>query len=207
MSGDRPMSLRFTVPLVLSIVCLAVSACAKYKTGVATNYKTGSDAYERGNYATALREWQPLAEQGEADAQVGLGWLYTNGQGVPQDYAQALYWYEKAAKQGNQHAQVNLGTFYNLGHGVPQDYLKALVWFRLAADQGNALAQVKLGAMYEDGKGVLQNLVQAYKWYYLASASGDKVGAQLRENLAKQMTPAQIVEAQDLVRVWKQKNK
>jgi TPR repeat protein len=207
MSGDRPMSLRFTMTLVLSVVCLAVSACANYKADVAANYKTGSDAYERGDYATVLREWRPLAEQGEATAQVGLGWMYNNGQGVPQDYAQAQYWYEKAATQGNQQAQVNLGTFYNLGHGVPQDYLKALVLFRLAADQGNALAQVKLGAMYEDGKGVLQDLAQAYKWYYLASANGDTVGAQLRENLAKQMTPAQIVEAQELVRVWKQKDK
>ena len=207
MSGDRPMSLRFSMTLVLSVVCLAVPACANYKAGVAPNYKTGSDAYERGDYATALREWRPLAEQGEAHAQIGLGWMYNNGQGVPQDYAQARYWYEQAATQGNQQAQVNLGTFYNLGHGVPQDYLKALVLFRLAADQGNALAQVKLGAMYEDGKGVVQDLVQAYKWYYLASASGDTVGAQLRENLAKQMTPAQIVEAQELVRVWKQKDK
>jgi TPR repeat protein len=207
MSGDQPMSTRFSITLVLSIVCLAVPGCANYKPGVTTNYKTGSDAYERGNYATALREWRPLAEQGDADAQVGLGWLYTNGQGVTQDYAQARYWYEKAATQGNQQAQVNLGTFYNQGHGVPQDYLKALVLFRLAADKGNALAQVKLGAMYEDGKGVLQDFVQAYQWYYLASASGDKVGVQLRENLAKQMTPAQIVEAQELVRVWKQKAK
>jgi len=199
MSINRRIPLRLSIALVLSLVCLAVPAWADFQAGM--------DAKNRGDFAKALREWRPLAEQGEAGAQVGLGWLYTNGQGVPQDYAQARYWYEKAATQGNQQAQVNLGTFYNLGHGVPQDYLKALGWFRLAADQGNALAQVKLGAMYEDGKGVLRDLVQAYKWYYLASTTGDKVGAQLRENLAKQMIPAQIVEAQELVRVWKQKAK
>ena len=159
MSNNRPMSLRFTVTFVLSIVCLAASACA--------NYKAGLGAYERGDYATALREWRPLAEHGDAGAQVALGVMYINGQGVPQDYP------------------------------------KAVVLFRLAADQGNAGAQVKLGAMYEEGKGVPQDLVLAHKWYNLASASGDTVSIQLRDNLAKQMTPTQIVEAQELAREWK----
>jgi TPR repeat protein len=205
MIGDRPMWLRFTSTVVLSIVCLAVPACANYKVGEATNYQIGSDAYERGDYATALREWQPLAKQGEADAQVSLGWLYSNGHGVPQDYAQAWNWYRTAARQGNQHAQVNLGTCYALGQGVPQDYLKALGLFQLAADQGNALAQVKLGGMYEEGRGVRHDLVQAYKWYYLVSASGNNAGIQLRKNLAKHMAPAQIAEAQDLALLWKMK--
>jgi TPR repeat protein len=182
-----------------------VPACANYKVGEATNYQIGSDAYERGDYATALREWQPLAKQGEADAQVSLGWLYSNGHGVPQDYAQAWNWYRTAARQGNQHAQVNLGTCYALGQGVPQDYLKALGLFQLAADQGNALAQVKLGGMYEEGRGVRHDLVQAYKWYYLVSASGNNAGIQLRKNLAKHMAPAQIAEAQDLALLWKMK--
>ncbi len=53
--GDQPISLRFTISLVLSIFCLAVPAWADFQAGV--------DAYQRGDYATALREWQPLAEQ------------------------------------------------------------------------------------------------------------------------------------------------
>ena len=207
MSGDRPMSLRFTITLVLSIVCLAVPACANYKAGVGANYRTGLDAYERGDYATALRQWRLLAEQGDASAQYNLGLLYTNGQGVPKDDVQARQWFEKAAVQGGAQVQVTLGNFYIRGQGGPQDYLKALVLFRLAADQGDALAQTKLGVMYEDGKGVPQDFVQAYKWYYLASASGDKVGTQLRVYLARKMPPAQMVEAQELARVWKPKDK
>ena len=205
MRGDRPMSLRFTITLVLSIVCLAVPACANYKADLHANYKAGLEAYERGDYATALREWRPLAEQGDASAQYNLGLLYTNGQGVPQDDVQARRWFEKAAVQGGAQVQVTLGNFYIRGQGGPQDYLKALVLFRLAADQGDALAQMKLGVMYEDGKGVPQDFVQAYKWYYLASASGDKVSTQLRKYLARKMTPTQIVEAQELAQVWKPK--
>ncbi len=50
-------------------------------------------AYQRGDYATALREWRPLAEQGNAKAQYNLGFMYRYGLGVPQDDAAAWGWY------------------------------------------------------------------------------------------------------------------
>jgi hypothetical protein len=103
MSDNRSMSLRFPIALVLSIICLAAPAWADYEAGLG--------AYERGDYATALREWRPLAEQGIADAQFNLGQLYANGQGVPQDYVRARQWYEKAAVQGEVLAQFNLGGY------------------------------------------------------------------------------------------------
>ena len=46
---------------------------------------TGVAAYKWGAYGIALREWRPLAEQGNAKAQYNLGVMYRNGQGVPQD--------------------------------------------------------------------------------------------------------------------------
>ena len=70
------MSLRFPLAVVLSIVCLAVPAWA--------DYTAGEDAYNRGDFATALREWRPLAEQGDALAQYNLRVLYRKGRGVPQ---------------------------------------------------------------------------------------------------------------------------
>jgi len=191
------MSLRFTITLVLSIVCLVAPAWANFKAGV--------DAYNRGDYAIALHEWQPLAEQGDADAQFDLGQLYANGQGVPQDYVQARQWYEKAAAQGQTLAQLNLGDFYGNGTGVTQDYQQALFWFRVAASHGNALALTKLGLMYERGNGVTQDFVLAHKWYILGAANGDQLGAELRDALAKRMTPAQIFQAQQLVLEWKPK--
>ena len=189
------MSLRFPIAVVLSIVCLAVPAWA--------DYKAGEDAYNRGGFATALREWRPLAEQGDALAQYNLGVLYRKGRGVPQDDVQARQWYEKAAAQGQAKAQYNLGTLYLNGGGVPKDYQQALRWFRLAADQGEALAQTKIAIMYDDGQGVSHDIVQAHKWYNLAATNGDKPAAELRDALAKQMTPAQIAEAQKLAREWK----
>ena len=193
------MSLRFPIAVVLSIVCLAVPAWA--------DYKAGEDAYNRGDFATALREWRPLAEQGDARAQYNLGVLYRKGRGVPQDDVQARRWYEKAAAQGQAKAQYNLGTLYLNGGGVPKDYQQALRWFRMAADQGEALAQTKIGIMYDDGQGVPHDFVQAHKWYNLAATNGDKPAAELRDALAKQMTPAQIAEAQQLAREWKPKGK
>ena len=61
----------------------------------------GNDAYDRGDYATALREWRPLAEQGVALAQFNLGWMYDNGEGVPQNDKTAVKWYTLAADQGD----------------------------------------------------------------------------------------------------------
>jgi Sel1 repeat len=89
MSEDRPTSLRFPIILALSIVCLAVTAWADYQAGM--------DAYGRGDYAAALRELRPLAEQGDSGAQFYLGLLYENGDGVPRDFVKARQWYEKAA--------------------------------------------------------------------------------------------------------------
>jgi hypothetical protein len=94
---------------------------------------------------------------------------------------------------------------YAKGQGVPQDYKEALRWFRLAADQGDALAQAKLGLRYEEGEGVPQNYVLAHMWYTLATAQKLKIAADLRDDLAKKMTPAQIAEAQKLAREWKPK--
>ena len=193
------MSLRFTITFVLSIICLTVPAWADFQAGM--------DATIRGDYATALREWRPLAEQGDALAQYNLGVLYRKGRGVPQDDVQARQWYAKAAAQGQAKAQFNLGTLYFNGEGVPKDYPQALRWFRLAADQGEAVAQTKIAIMYDEGQGVSQDIVQAYKWYSLAATNGDKPAAELRDALAKQMTPAQIAEAQKLAQEWKPKGK
>ena len=90
-------------------------------------------AYQRGDYATAIRELRPLAKQGNANAQFFLGLMYDKGRGVPQDDAEAVKWSRKAAKQGYARAQNDLGVMYNDGQGVPQDYAHAHMWFNLAA--------------------------------------------------------------------------
>jgi len=115
---------RVTAFAVLLVV-LAAPAWAGWDEGVA--------AYDRGDYATALRELRVLAEQGHAGAQFNLGVMYGNGQGVTQDYVQAVKWYRKAAEQGDADAQFNLALMYDNGQGVPQDYVQAHMWLNLAA--------------------------------------------------------------------------
>ncbi len=113
----------------LLVVLMASPAWAGYDEGMA--------AYKRGDYATAMREWRPLAEQGDAEAQSNLGFMYQHGQGVSQDYAEATRWFRKAAEQGYDRGQYNLGGMYSRGRGVPQDYVLAHMWFNLAATQGH----------------------------------------------------------------------
>ena len=81
----------------------------------------------------AARLFRPLAEQGDALAQFGLGLMYRDGKGVPQDTQEAVKWYRKAAEQGNAQAQFNLGLMYSNGQGVPQDFIRAHVWYSVAA--------------------------------------------------------------------------
>ncbi len=160
----------------------------------------GITAYKRGDYAMAVREWRPLAEQGDAAAQSYLGNLYRTGQGVPQDYAEAERWYRRAVEQGNASAQFNLGVkYYN---SLPQDYAEAAKWFRKSANQGNADAQYNLGVIYDKGYGAPQDYVQAHMWYNLAEAQGRTAAAWNRGRVAKLMTPAQIAEAQRRARGW-----
>ena len=189
-----PFTFRFPITLVMSIVCLATPAWADFQAGM--------DAYRHGDYARALREWRPLAEQGDADAQYRLGVLYANGYGVPKDYVQAGQWYEKAAAQGLADAQFNLGWLYASGHGVSQDYVQAWQWYEQAAAQGHAAAQLRLGLLYAHGRGVQKDYVQAYKWHNLAAANGAEVAGRHRDALAKHMSPTQITEAQKLAREW-----
>jgi uncharacterized protein len=118
--------------------------------------------------------YHAAADQSDAKAEYNLGFMYHDGQGLPQDYAAALTWYRKAADQGHSGAQINLGGMYYFGQGVPQDYVQAHMWFSLAAQ----------GLLASDAE--LRNL---------AVTNRDRVVAK--------MTPAQIAEAQKLAREWK----
>lgn len=110
--------------------------------GIAQSFLAGSHAYDSRDYATALRELRPLAEQGDVRAQNNLGVMYENGHGVPQDHAEAVRWFRAAAQQGNAIAQNNLGLMYRRGAGVPQDYVAAHMWLNIAAANGHSDAPV-----------------------------------------------------------------
>jgi hypothetical protein len=129
----------------------------------------GNTALVNKDYAEAMTWYRTAADQGDAAAEVDVGWLYENGWGVVQDYREAMTWYRKAAGQGNATAQNNIGILYRNGWGVAQDYATAMTWFRKAADQGNAAAQRVIGFLYENGWGVAQDYAQAATWFRSAA--------------------------------------
>ena len=153
----------------------------------------------------AARWYRLAAEQGVALAQFNLGNMYRTGSGVAKDDQEAVRWYRLAAEQGYADAQFNLGVAYANGHGVTKDEREAVRWYRLAAEQGLAEAQHNLGGMYFLGQGVTQDTVRAYMWFNLAAAQGREKAGELRELIAKEMTRAQIAEAQRLSSNWRPK--
>ena len=139
----------------------------------AQDFERGREAYERGDYVSALREFLPLAEQGVAEAQYHLAVMYEFGRGLPLDYAEAVKWHRKAADQGYAMAQNDLGVLYAKGQGVPQDDVKAAKWYEKAAAQGIIRALNNLGLAYVMGQGVPQNDAMGLKLFTLAAESGD----------------------------------
>ena len=163
-------------------------------------------AYDRGKYAVALELWQPLAEQGDPDAQAGLGSLHLGGYGVARDEAAAMAWFRKAADQGHAGGQFSLASLYY----ARKEYGPAASWYRRSAEQGNALAQIRLARMYAEGPGLARDDVQAYRWFAVAATRGADSYARTnavkgRDAAAIKMTPAQVAEAERLVRAWKPK--
>ena len=75
----------------------------------AADVKAGVDAWQQGDYAKAVAEWQPLAQAGDPDAQFNMGQAYKLGRGVPSSMSTAIDWYRKAAAQGHIRAEDNLG--------------------------------------------------------------------------------------------------
>ena len=119
----------------LTLIFLTILFC--FTSNVGWSADKGLTAYNRGDYATALRVWTPLAKLGNASAQYNLGWMYDRGKGVLQDYKTAVKWYTLAAEQGHANAQNNLGVMYDRGKGVLQDYVRAHMWWNIAASSGD----------------------------------------------------------------------
>jgi uncharacterized protein len=175
----RLLALRFssrcgrTMKRIKTLFASGVLALALFGVARAGPFEDAQAADQKVDYATEMRILRPLAEQGNALAELGLGVMYANGQGVPQDNAQAVVWCLKAADQGNDRAQFGLGLMYADGHGAPHDYVRAHMWFAIAAAAADA-SDVSVR--------------DALKW---------------RDLVATRMTPGQIAEARRLAGEWK----
>ncbi len=141
---------------------------------------SAADALAKGNaalrskdYAEAMTWFRRAAEQGNADAEIDIAFLYQNAQGVPRDYAEAMTWFRKAAEQGNGRAENAIGFLYDKGWGVPQDYAQAMRWYRMAADHGYSSAVRNVGILYKNGWGVPQDYAEAMRWFRKAADQGN----------------------------------
>jgi TPR repeat protein len=96
----------------------------------------GIHAFRRGKPAQAVELWRPLAENGDAEAQLFLGHAYAEGKGVAPDPRQSFQWYLKAARQGLPEAQYEVGLRYEVGDGVAADVAEAEFWYQRATLTG-----------------------------------------------------------------------
>lgn len=128
MSGGSNKGWRRWLALVLGLL-LGVAAAPAW-----AQEDAGYEAYERGDYATAIREWRTEAEAGSAEAQYNLAVLYDQGQGVASDKGQAARWYREAAVRGLAAAQFNLAAMLAGGEGIAPDAVRAYMLYDLAAE-------------------------------------------------------------------------
>jgi S1-C subfamily serine protease len=136
------------------------------------DFLKGLEGYESGDFATALKEWRPLANRGDVQAQINLADIYYHGRGVPPDSKEAVKWLKSAAVQGDSIAAYQLGVIYKLGYGlpaVPRDRDEAALWYQIAVNRGNREALYDLGEMhYREG-----NYKEAAMLLPLSSNSGN----------------------------------
>jgi uncharacterized protein len=120
---------------IASLVCAALSVGAASLGAVPV--ARAADFYKPrvagGSDAASVRRMIALAERGNAHAQAMLGFMYANGQGVPQSYDLAADWYERSARQGDPIGQHLLGLTYDKGLGVTANVVLAQKWLDLAA--------------------------------------------------------------------------
>lgn len=135
--------------------------------------KRGKEAYDAENYDAAMRWFRKAADLGNAEAMMGISWIYGNGRGVPQDDAEALRWRKMSAGHGNAVAMWVVGANYEEGKVVPQDYAEAMRWYKKSADLGDADAMGRIASLYSYGRGVPQDYAEAMRWLKKAADLGN----------------------------------
>ena len=168
--GDE-MKMKFTL-LALPLIILAMPSTAQ-------DLRAGWEAAMAGDHGTALSNWKPLAESGDAQAQFQLGLMYRMGTApIEQDNQAALNWFQLSAKQGFGPAQLYLGTMYFFGQGVPQDYETAHMW-----------TNISIATEWESA------------FHDSEELDGLKAGqSRLRDSIERLMTPETIANAQQRAR-------
>jgi len=186
---------RYSVGAFAILLCSTLCAAA--------DLQSAKRAYQQKDYATALKEFSPLAEEGNADAQLYLGKIYMLGQSVLQDPNQAMKWLKASGLQGNAEAQFFVGSYYVLPH---RDIAEGVKWLRLSAEQGQQDAQLLLGKTYLQGdKDLPRDPVQAEMWLRLAAKNNLEFYQSELKAAEEQMNAEEIARGKALAAAWKPK--
>lgn len=186
----------------LSLCVLAISLFFVGQSAAA-DLTTAQQAYRQKDYAVALREATPLAEQGNPDAQLLLARMFLMGQGVSRDPDQAIKWFRASADQGNADAEFFMSSYYLLPR---RDIPEGMKWLRLSAEQGNQDAQLLLGRTYADGRPeVPHDPVQGEMWLRLAAKDNLPFYESQLAAAERGMSPGDIEKGKALAATWKPK--
>ena len=143
--------------------------------------------YKDATNKEALRWFHKAADEGDAQAQLNLGFVYMNGHGVAQSDKEAARWWLKSAEQGNSMAQNNVGLMFSSGRGVPKDISEAVKWYRMGSAKGLGEAQFNLAKCLHKGDGTDRNIEEAEEWCRKAAEQGN--------NKARSYLERMIIEA------------
>jgi uncharacterized protein len=154
---------RFAARAAIASLALCVAA-----QPLLADVKAGVDAWTRGEFETAVKEWRGPALKGDADAQFNMGQAYKLGRGVKADLDVAADWYSRAAKQGHMQAADSYGHLLHYRGKVAE----ALPYLQASSDRGDPRAQYLLATELFNGTNVGKDWVKAYAYMTRASASG-----------------------------------
>lgn len=193
-----------------TLICWVVFLTAGAPGLAKADFKTGYAAFEARDYATALAELLPLADQGDAASQRLLGVIFRNGLLGAPDSVGAARWFRAAAEQGDADALYSLGVMYYEGEtGLPDGDTEpsrlrgvAVELFEAAANRNHVDAQLYLGHAYAEGIGVALDREVAFMWFQLAAWQRESLAVAARDRLAADMSATEIADAKAMARAW-----
>ena len=184
----------------MKIIILIIMLVLNMRSLTWAGFKEATDAFERGDSKTALKEFGALAEKNDPRGQYGLGIMHDLGEGVPQNSELAFKWYKLSAEQGYADAQNNLGAMYGNGEGVSLNYEESMRWYRSAAELGNKDAPNNIGVIYMTGVGAPRDFVKAYMWFSIAG--GDPAAVSNKKFLLRRLSQEEVAQAENMAREW-----
>lgn len=169
-----------------------------------SRYLEAAAAAQRGDYVVAYCFWRPLAEQGDAEAQYALGWMYHNGYGLVTDDLAAKAWWEKAVAQGHTDAMFSLGTLYSVGSSaIVRDYPNAMRLWTRAAAAGHVNARYALRELAQRKLPELTGMTLSLrkKHPHLLPVRGKGKGANSKMVIAERTTLERYLHSGELVAI------